>query len=181
VIWAAGVAASELAATLAREAGSEVDRAGRVTVGGDLTLPGHPEVFALGDMVRVSDGAGGVLPLPGVAPTAMQEGRYAADVIRARLAGKPAPGPFRYRDKGNLATIGRRAAVADIKGLQLSGMIAWLGWLFVHLLYLNGLQNRAIVFLRWCVSFLTHGRGARLITGEGLEAADVARSGEPGR
>ena len=181
VIWAAGVAASSLGAVLARESGSHVDRAGRVTVGPDLTLPGHPEVFALGDMVRVSDGAGGVLDLPGVAPVAMQEGRYVAEVIRARMSGRPAPRPFHYRDKGNMATIGRRAAVADIKGVQLSGLVAWLSWLLVHLAYLNGLQNRAIVFLRWCVSFLTHGRGARLITGEGTEAGAPATHAEEPR
>jgi NADH:quinone reductase (non-electrogenic) len=178
IIWAAGVAASPLAAVLARESGAAIDRAGRVTVEPDLTLPGHPEVFALGDMIRVSDGAGGVLPLPGVAQPAMQEGRYAADVIRARVRGQEPPGPFHYRDKGNIATIGRRAAVADIKGLQLSGLPAWLTWLFVHLLYLNGLQNRVIVFLRWTASFLTHGRGARLITGEGLEPAGVEQAPE---
>ncbi len=165
VVWAAGVSASPLAAALATASGAALDRAGRITVEPDLTLPGHPEVFALGDMVRVSDGAGGQIPLPGVAPAAMQQGRYAARVIRARLAGKPAPAPFRYVDKGNLATIGRMKAVGEIKGLRLSGTIAWLGWLFIHLFYLTGLQNRFLVFTRWTVSFFTHGRGARLITG----------------
>jgi NADH:ubiquinone reductase (H+-translocating) len=101
--------------------------------------------------------------LPGVAPVAMQQGRYAARVIRDRLAGRTTP-PFRYRDKGNLATIGRAAAVADIKGLRLSGFLAWVTWLTVHLFYLVGFQNRVLVFIRWSVSFLTHGRGARLIT-----------------
>jgi NADH:quinone reductase (non-electrogenic) len=165
VIWAAGVSASPLAAALAEASGAELDRAGRVTVEPDLTLPGHPEVLVLGDMVRVSDGAGGLIPLPGVAPAAMQQGRYAARTIRARLAGRPAPGPFRYVDKDNLATIGRMKAVGEIKGLRLSGTIAWLGWLFIHLFYLTGLQNRILVFIRWTVSFLTRGRGARLITG----------------
>ncbi len=164
VIWAAGVQASGLAGRLAAGAGVETDRAGRVTVGPDLTLPGHPEVMALGDMVLVADGQGGVLPLPGVAPVAMQQGRYAADVVRRRLAGREPPPPFRYRDKGNLATIGRLRAVGEIKGMRLSGFPAWAGWLLVHLFYLSGLQNRVLVMIRWAVSFATHGRGARLIT-----------------
>ena len=113
-------------------------------------------------MVRVADGRGGVL-LPGVAPVAMQQGRYAADVVRRRLAGGDPPPPFRYTDKGNLATIGRLRAVGEIKGLRLSGF-AWAGWLAVHLFYLTGLQNRVLVLIRWAVSFVTHGRGARLIT-----------------
>jgi len=163
VVWAAGVTASGLAARLAELTGAERDRAGRVTVEPDLTLPGHPEVFALGDMVRVRDPNGAAVVLPGVAPVAMQQGRYAAKVIRARLRSRRAP-PFRYRDKGNLATIGRGAAVADIKGLRLSGLIAWVTWLVVHLWYLVGFQNRLLVFIRWTVSFVTHGRGARLIT-----------------
>jgi NADH:ubiquinone reductase (H+-translocating) len=158
VVWAAGVTASSLAARLGELTNAERDRAGRVTVGPDLTLPGHPEVFALGDMVRI-----GETVLPGVAPVAMQEGRYAARVVRDRLAGKTTP-PFEYHDKGNLATIGRAAAVADIKGLHLSGFLAWITWLVVHLWYLVGFQNRILVFIRWSVSFLTHGRGDRLIT-----------------
>jgi NADH dehydrogenase len=158
VVWAAGVTASSLAAKLAEQSGAELDSAGRVTVGADLTLPGHPEVLALGDMVR----AGSEL-LPGVAPVAMQQGRYAARVIRARLAGQ-GTAPFRYRDKGNLATIGRAAAVADVKGVRLSGIAAWLTWLVVHLWYLIGFQNRIVVVVRWGFSFLTRGRGARLIT-----------------
>jgi NADH dehydrogenase len=158
VVWAAGVVASPLAAQL-----GEVDRGGRVSVGPDLTLDGHPEVIALGDMVQVHDAAGKPIPLPGVAPVAMQQGRYAARAIEARLRGATPP-PFRYRDKGNLATIGRAKAVADIKGLQLSGVVAWVTWLFVHLFYLIGLQNRLLVFIRWTISFVTRGRGARLIT-----------------
>src|SRR5205085_7205177 len=123
VIWAAGVTASRLASRLAGRSGAELDRAGRVTVEADLTLPGHPEVFALGDMVRLHDGV-----LPGVAPVAMQQGRYAGRVVRERLRSRETP-PFRYRDKGNLATIGRAAAVAEIKGLRLSGFLAWITWL----------------------------------------------------
>jgi NADH:ubiquinone reductase (H+-translocating) len=158
VVWAAGVTASTLAAKLADGAGLETDRAGRVTVGADLTLPGHPEVFALGDMVRVEG-----KDLPGLAPVAMQQGRYAARVVRERLEGRT-PEAFRYVDKGNLATIGRRRAVGDLKGVHLSGLPAWLIWLTIHLFYLVGFQNRLFVFIRWVTSFVTRGRGARLIT-----------------
>jgi NADH dehydrogenase len=157
-VWAAGVVASGLAQALAAASGAELDRSRRIVVNPDLTVPGHPDVFAIGDMVQVRD-----TPLPGVAPVAMQQGRYAARAIKARLRGQQLP-PFRYRDKGNLATIGRAKAVADVKGLQLSGLLAWVAWLFVHLFYLIGLQNRVLVFIRWTSSFLTHGRGARLIT-----------------
>jgi NADH dehydrogenase len=170
VVWAAGVGASELASRLSELTGAERDRAGRVTVQPDLTLPGHPEVFALGDMVRVRDEDGTVATLPGVAPVAMQQGRYAAKVLRARSRARQTK-PFRYRDKGNLATIGRAAAVADIKGLKLSGLIAWLIWLFVHLWYLVGFQNRLLVFIQWFFSFATRGRGARLITEPAASAA----------
>ncbi len=163
VVWAAGVTASSLASRLGELTGAERDSAGRVTVERDLTLPGHPEVFALGDMVRVRGADGVSVVLPGVAPVAMQQGRYAAKVVRARLRDRETP-PFRYRDKGNLATIGRLAAVADIKGLRLSGLIAWTTWLVVHLWYLIGFQNRILVLIRWSFSFATHGRGARLIT-----------------
>ncbi|MDP9286537.1 MAG: NAD(P)/FAD-dependent oxidoreductase [Actinomycetota bacterium] len=162
VIWAAGVTASDLAGALARAAGGEVDRAGRVTVGADLTLPGHPEVVGIGDMVRVRSSDGAIAPLPGVAPVAIQQGRYAARLIDHRLRGRTLP-PFRYVDKGNLATIGRSKAVADIKGVRLAGFAAWAVWLVVHLFYLIGFQNRLLVVLRWAISFVTHGRGARLI------------------
>jgi NADH dehydrogenase FAD-containing subunit len=131
VIWAAGVTASGLASRLAELTGAERDRAGRVTVERDLTLPGHREVFALGDMVRVRGADGAPIVLPGVAPVAMQQGRYAAKVVRARLRSSESP-PFRYRDKGNLATIGRARAVADIKRLKLSGFLAWVIWLVVQ-------------------------------------------------
>jgi NADH:quinone reductase (non-electrogenic) len=162
VIWAAGVAASPLAATLASAIGSEVDRAGRLTVTADLTLQGRPEVFAIGDMVRIAQSDGTILALPGVAPVAMQEGRYVARVIRNRLSGR-ATKEFKYVDKGNLATIGRSKAVADIKGVRLAGFPAWVTWLVVHLFYLIGFQNRLLVVTRWVFSFLTHGRGARII------------------
>ncbi len=122
-------------------------------------------------MVRVRDAGGAAVALPGVAPVAMQQGRYAARLVRARLRGRTIP-PFRYRDKGNLATIGRAAAVADVKGLRLSGFLAWCTWLLVHLWYLIGFQNRLLVLIRWSISFVTHGRGARLITAP-LEQADA--------
>jgi len=165
VIWAAGVNASPLARQLGELTGAEVDRAGRLTVEPDLTLPGHPEVLALGDMVRVRRENGEVETLPGVAPVAMQQGRYAAKLVRARLNNKTI-GPFHYRDKGNLATIGRASAVADLHFLRLSGFIAWITWLTVHLWYLVGFQNRMLVFIRWSISFFTRGRGARLITAQ---------------
>jgi NADH dehydrogenase len=166
VVWAAGVTASALAGRLAELSGAEQDRAGRVAVEPDLTLPGHPEVFAIGDMVSVPG-----TELPGVAPVAMQMGRYVAGVVEARLEGR-GTSPFRYRDKGNLATIGRASAVADIKGLRLSGFVAWMTWLLVHLFYLVGFQNRVVVLIRWQISFITHGRGARLITAPVVESDD---------
>ena len=165
VIWAAGVNASPLARQLGELTGAEVDRAGRLTVEPDLTLPGHPEVLALGDMVRVRRENGEVETLPGVAPVAMQQGRYAAKLVRARLNNKTI-GPFHYRDKGNLATIGRASAVADLHAVRLSGFPAWITWLVVHLWYLVGFQNRMLVFIRWSISFFTRGRGARLITAQ---------------
>jgi NADH:ubiquinone reductase (H+-translocating) len=165
-IWAAGVRATGLAGELAGAIGADVDAAGRVLVTPELTLPDHPEVFALGDMARVA-GA----DLPGVAPVAMQQGRHAAKAIRARLAGRKR-GPFRYVDKGNVATIGRRRAVIDVAGIRLSGTLAWLGYLLVHLFYLVGLQNRALVLIRWTVSYVTRGRGARLITRAGATARE---------
>jgi len=172
VIWAAGVAAASVAGRLAEAAGAETDRVGRVTVEPDLTLPGHPEVIALGDMVRVKSADGGVQDLPGVAPVAMQQGRYAAASVRRRLAGKPAK-PFRYIDKGNLATIGRARAVAELKGLHFGGPVAWLLWLGIHIFYLIGFQNRILVLTRWSFSFLTRGRGARLITGDATTGSQV--------
>ena len=171
-IWAAGVTASDLAAKLAREADLDVDRAGRVTVGPDLTLPGYPDVYALGDMVKVQASDGTITPLPGVAPVAMQQGRYAARAVHARRHGRT-PAPFHYVDKGNLATIGRSKAVAEVKGVRVAGFSAWALWLLVHLFYLIGFQNRLLVLLRWTISFLTRGRGARLI----LDRPELDRTG----
>jgi NADH dehydrogenase len=166
VIWAAGVGASGLATKLGKLSGAEVDRAGRVTVEPDLTLPGYPEVIVLGDMVSVRDRHGGIQHLPGLAPVAIQEGHYAAKLISHRVAGRSTR-PFHYINKGNLATIGRGRAVADLGLIRLSGPLAWLIWLFVHIWYLIGYQNRLVVMLRWSLSFLSKGRtqGSRIIAG----------------
>jgi NADH dehydrogenase len=161
IIWAAGVLAASIAGRLAEASGSQTDRVGRIVVEPDLTVAGHPEVIAIGDMVKVRSEP----PYPGVAPVAMQMGRHAAKLVRARLKGERA-GDFAYHDKGNLATIGRARAVADLHRLRISGFPAWVMWLLIHLWYLIGFQNRLLVFLRWSISFVTHGRGARLITGE---------------
>jgi NADH:ubiquinone reductase (H+-translocating) len=163
VIWAAGVSASGLATRLGELSGAEIDRAGRLAVDAHLTLRGHPDVIALGDMVDVHDEHGEHENLPGVAPVAIQQGHYAARLVRDRLEGRATP-PFHYFDKGNVATIGRGRAVADLGVVRLSGPPAWLVWLLVHLFYLIGFQNRVLVLIRWLVSFWTHGRGARLIT-----------------
>jgi NADH dehydrogenase len=169
VVWAAGVTASPLAAMLGEASGAAVDKAGRIAVGPDLTLAGHPEVLALGDMAGVHGPDGEPLGLPGLAPVAIQEGRYAATAIAARLRGEQ-PRPFRYVDKGNLATIGRSRAVAELRGpVDLWGLPAWLAWLTVHIYFLIGFQNRLLVLLRWTFSFVTQGRGARLI---GLRGED---------
>jgi NADH:ubiquinone reductase (H+-translocating) len=130
----------------------------------DLTLPGHPSVLAIGDMTRVRDArTGAVRVLPGLAPVAMQQGRYAGRLIRDRVAGRTTR-PFRYRDKGSLATIGRARAVAELHGLRLSGFPAWAMWLLVHIYYLIGFENRLVVLVRWAYNFFTHGRGARIIS-----------------
>jgi NADH dehydrogenase len=162
IIWAAGVLASSIGGRLAEAAGASTDAVGRIIVEPDLTVDGHPEVLAIGDMVKVRSEP----PFPGVAPVAMQMGRYAARLVRARLNGDRV-GDFAYHNKGNLATIGRARAVADLPpGIRLSGFLAWMMWLLIHLWYLIGFQNRLLVFLRWFISFVTHGRGARLITGD---------------
>jgi NADH:ubiquinone reductase (H+-translocating) len=162
VVWAAGVNASGLAGQLASGAGGDVDKSGRLTVEADLTLPGHPEVIVLGDMVRVRDRKGEAKELPGVAPVAIQMGRYAGKLVTRRLAGRPHR-PFHYRDKGNLATIGRGSAVADLHLIRLSGPLAWLVWLVVHLFYLIGFRNRFLVFAQWSFSYFSGGRGSCLI------------------
>jgi NADH dehydrogenase len=152
-VWAAGVAASSLAKVLADAAGLDVDRAGRVTAEPDLTVAGHREVFAFGDMVNVRG-----LELHGVAPVAMQQGRHVGRSIR-----RDERSPFSYNDKGELATIGRARAVGSVKGVRVTGFVAWAMWLGIHIVYLVGLQNRLVVLTRWAFAYLTRGRGARVI------------------
>jgi len=157
-LWAAGVAASPLGKKL----GAPVDRAGRVLVNPDLSIPGHPEVFVIGDLATLKDKKG--RPLPGLAPVAMQEGVATAGNIGRDLHGEPRR-PFHYFDKGSLATIGRAAAVAEFGRIHISGFIAWLSWLFIHILFLIGFRNRIVVVIQWAWSYFTYERGARLITG----------------
>jgi len=163
VVWAAGVAASPLARTL----DVPLDRAGRVQVQPDLTLPGHPELFVAGDLAAVNQANG--KPVPGVAPAAKQMGKYVADVIRARLHGKPTPGAFKYADYGNLATIGRMAAIVHLGRLQLSGVLAWWFWLAAHVFFLIGFRNRVVVLLNWAVAYWSYQRSARIIFGDDQE------------
>ena len=159
ILWAAGVAASALGQRL----GAPIDRAGRVLVEPDLSLPGHPEVFVIGDLAALKDEHSKMLP--GVAPVAIQEGRFVAKVIREEINSQTRPPAFHYWDKGSLATIGRAAAVAQFGRIHISGFIAWLSWLFVHILFLIGFRNRLLVFIQWAWSYVTYERGARLITG----------------
>ena len=157
VIWTAGVSASPAGKWL----GAEVDRAGRVKVTSDLSVPGHPNVFVIGDTASATqDGK----PLPGVAPVAMQAGRYVAAVIAQRVAGKELNKPFHYRDKGNLATVGRAYAIVDIGKIRLTGFVAWVTWLVVHIYYLIGFRNRFVALFQWAWTYFTYARGARLIT-----------------
>ncbi len=178
VLWAAGVAASSLGPAL----GAPVDKAGRVFVEPDLSLPGHREVFVIGDLATLKDKDG--RPLPGVAPVAMQQGAWVARQIKADLNGKPREA-FHYFDKGSLATIGRAAAIAQFGKIHISGFIAWLSWLFVHILFLIGFRNRIVVMLQWAWSYLTYERAAWLITGAyrvvrvpSMEYAERARSAD---
>jgi len=160
ILWAAGVAASPLGKML----GVPVDRAGRVLVNPDLSLPGHPEVFVIGDLAALNDKSGKMLP--GVAPVAILEGRYVAKLIARESKGSvDSRPPFHYFDKGSLATIGRAAAVAQFGKIHISGFMAWLAWLFIHILFLIGFQNRVLVFIQWAWSYFTYERSARLITG----------------
>jgi NADH:ubiquinone reductase (H+-translocating) len=156
VIWAAGNAASPLA----RQLDAAVDRQGRVLVEKDLSIPGHPEIFAIGDMASFLHQTGS--PLPGVAPVAMQMGKHAARNIMALVEGRKSR-RFKYFDKGSLATIGRNRAVADLRGIRFGGVVAWLSWLFIHLLFLIGLRNRVLVLFQWVWAYFTYARGARLI------------------
>lgn len=167
VVWAAGVAASDIGQKL----GVPLDRAGRVLVAPDCSVPGHPEVFVAGDLAWFEQDGRGVT---GIAPAAMQMGTYVGRTIREELAGRPRR-PFRYLNKGLLATIGRGAAVADLGPLKLSGFVAWLLWVVVHIFYLIGFRNRMLVLMEWAWAYLTYQRGMRLITGEARLDLEVAR------
>jgi NADH dehydrogenase len=160
VIWSAGVAASPVGKWL----GAEVDRGGRVRVNPDLTLPGHENVFVIGDTAMLTQNG---KPLPGVAPVAMQQGRYVAALIKQRVTTGGPERPFHYLDKGNLATVGRSYAIVDLKGIKLTGLLAWIIWLVVHIYYLIGFRNRLVTLFQWAWTYFTYNRGARLITSEG--------------
>jgi NADH dehydrogenase len=163
VIWAGGVTASPLARTLAKRTGAESDRGGRIKVGPDLTIANFPDIYVVGDLALSLDASG--KPLAGVAQVAMQQGAYAAKAIVRKVTGQAKPKPFKYFDKGNMAVIGRAAAVANVFGVHLSGLPAWLVWAFIHLLYIVEFQSRIVVFLKWAIQDVTFSRGARLITG----------------
>ena len=169
VLWAGGVASTPFAMKLAERTKSETDRQGRIKVNPDLTLPNHPEIFVLGDLAHAMNEDG--KPLPGVAQVAIQGGAYAAKVIRARLNGEENLPPFHYLNKGEMAVIGRAAAVANIFGLHVSGLLAWAMWLFIHLMYIVEFQSRVSVFIQWGFEYLTFSRGARLITGDDMPAS----------
>jgi NADH dehydrogenase len=172
VLWAAGVSASPLGKLL----GAPVDRAGRVEVQPDMTLPGYPEVFVLGDLASVRQQNG--KPVPGVAPAAIQMGQYAAATILGDLRGEKRKA-FQYRDKGSLATIGRSSAVADVGGVKMTGLVAWFTWLFVHVLFLIGFRNRVQVLWEWFWAYVTFSRGARLITGQSRSIVPAGSEGLP--
>ena len=156
-MWAAGVQASPLGKQLAEQTGAPLDRAGRIEVNPDLTLPGHPEVFVVGDMISLDN-------LPGVAQVAIQGAKYAAKEIRRRLEGKAPQGPFKYFDKGSMATISRFSAVAMVGKIRITGFIAWLMWLVIHLVYLTGFKNRVTALVRWFITFISNNRAERVVT-----------------
>src|ERR1700739_3440692 len=164
VLWAGGVTTNEFGRTLAKRTVAKTDRTGRIEVTPQLTITDFPNIFVVGDLALANDKGG--RPLPGGAQYAMQAGAYSAKVIQARVGKKPEPPPFHYFNKGDMAVIGRAAAVANIFGLHLSGLIAWLVWLFIHLIYIVEFQSRIIVFIQWGIQFVTFSRGARLITGD---------------
>lgn len=174
VLWAAGVQASALGKVLHQTTGAELDRAGRVKVEPDLSIADYPSIFVIGDLAHFSHNI--ERPLPGVAPVAMQQGRYVAKLLTDRLTGeqtKTQPQPFRYTDKGSMATIGRAAAVAQIGQLRFAGLLAWLAWLFVHLLFLAEFSNRLLVFVQWGWNYFTYKRGVRLIVGQAEEVSNI--------
>jgi NADH:ubiquinone reductase (H+-translocating) len=179
ILWTAGVQGAPLAKTLAEAAGVELDRGQRIVVGADLTVPGHPELFVVGDMAHCRGAEG--KPLPGIAPVATQQGKYVARLIRERQRGKSLP-PFAYKDRGMMATIGRSSAVVDLGWLRIGGHFAWLMWLFVHLMFLVRFENRLMVFLQWAWNYFTFNRTARLITGgSGAEARSQEGRNQEGR
>jgi NADH dehydrogenase len=163
VIWAGGVTSTPFSEKLAERTKAETDRSGRIKVCPDLTIPDYPDIFIIGDLAHVEEDG---KTLPGVAQVAMQGGAYAAKTICLRLKGKPVLRPFHYFNKGDMAVIGRAAAVANIFGVHLSGWPAWLIWLFIHLMYIVEFQSRVLVFIQWGFEYLTFSRGARLITGD---------------
>ncbi|MGH3353187.1 MAG: NAD(P)/FAD-dependent oxidoreductase [Nocardioides sp.] len=165
-IWAAGVSASELGKTLSEQTGAELDRAGRIAVNPDLTLPGHPEIFVVGDMISLDH-------LPGVAQVAIQGGKHSAKIIKARLKNKPEPGDFKYFDKGSMATISRFNAVLSMGSFKLSGILAWFGWLVVHLAYMTGFRNRLTATLHWMMSFIGKDRSERTTTMQQIFAREA--------
>ena len=163
VLWAGGVMTTPFGKKLAERTKAETDKSGRIKVNADMTIPGYPDIFLVGDLASAIDKDG--KPLPGVAQVAIQTGAFAAKTIRARIAGEKAPGAFHYFNKGDLAVIGRASAVANIFGFHLSGVLAWLVWLFIHLIYIVQFRSRVMVFIQWGFEYLTFSRGARLITG----------------
>src|SRR4051794_1914601 len=171
VIWAAGVKASPLASSLAQQSGAELDRGGRVKVRPDCTLPGHPEVFVIGDMMSLND-------YPGVAQVAMQQGKYAADQITRRVRRQPDQQPFKYFDKGSMATISRFRAVASVGPFRFGGFIAWVLWLIIHVMYLVGFKNRITTVLHWAVSFIGRGRSQRTTTYDQVNGRRQLRAAE---
>ncbi|HEX2928857.1 MAG TPA: NAD(P)/FAD-dependent oxidoreductase [Candidatus Binatia bacterium] len=181
VIWAAGVQASSLGKSLAKATGVQADRIGRIMVEPDLSIPGHPEIFVIGDLANFSHQSGN--PLPGVAPVAMQQGEYVARTIQERIAQRDTIAPFKYRDRGSMAIIGRASAVAQLGRFRFAGFFAWLTWLFIHIVELVEFENKVLVLVQWGWYYFSRNRAARLITGEmtAAKAEGGARAGETER
>lgn len=175
LLWAAGVKASPLGQKIAAQTGAQTDRVGRVHVGADCAIPNHPDIFVIGDLAHfVQDGK----PLPGLASVAQRQGKYVADLIKRRLEGHD-PAPYRYKDPGIMATIGRAAAVADLHFIKLKGFLGWMAWLFIHLILIVEFQNRILIMLQWAWTYLTRNRAARLITGEGIPFPNARPEDQP--
>jgi NADH dehydrogenase len=178
ILWAAGVRASYFGEVLAERTGALLDRGGRVTVGPDCALPGRPEIFVIGDLARVKDATG--REVPGLAPAAIQQGRYVARVLKARFAGKDVPAPFKYRDLGSMAVIGMNRAVGDLRVLKVTGVFAWFVWAFVHVMSLIDAEQRVRVFLQWSWKYFTRKEGDRLITGAPPQTRALKTAGDRG-